>query len=502
MPKTLPLLVFTFFLSTCFSQRLVLKGDYPDPSVIKVGDTYYASATSSNWFPAFPIFKSSDLVHWQQQGYVFNKLPEWADYYFWAPELSYDNGKVWVYYAAHKKGGNLCIGVASAESPLGPFKDLGPLVCEPDGSIDAFPQRDENGKLYLIWKEDANSINKPTSIWAEEMSESRTSLIGKKVELFRNDKPWEGNLVEGAAIMRHGNYFYAFFAGAGCCGANCNYAIGIARSVNLLGPWEKYNDNPVLKNINDWICSGHGTPIEKDGKFYFLHHAYDKNTIPFTGRQGILSSFTFTENNWIEFLHEKETFPPSNSEVHRDEFKGNKISDTWQWSIFQNPMLKINNGSLQLFAQPHATYIGQRVTDADYSSNVSINTSASDAAAGIGLIGDDKNYIALYYHNNKLQIVKVMAGKEEVIYNKFVPNSNKITLHVDVINSKNIFFHYSIGSNQVPLNNTAIDGNALPPWDRAVRIGLLSKGNKEQKSVFQHFQMRGVKTNRYYKKHL
>src|SRR4051812_21757357 len=88
------------------AQQLVLPGDHPDPSVVKIGDTYWASATTSNWFPAFPILYSQDLINWKQQGYVFEIKPSWADYYFWAPEITYDNGRVYIYYAAHKKDGN------------------------------------------------------------------------------------------------------------------------------------------------------------------------------------------------------------------------------------------------------------------------------------------------------------------------------------------------------------------------------------------------------------
>src|SRR5690349_7128188 len=117
--------VILCFLSPLLSvaQQLVLRGDYPDPTVIRVGNSYWASATTSNWAPAFPILESKDLIHWETRTHMFNQLPSWADYYFWAPELSYENGKVYVYYAAHKKGGNLCVGVASADRPEGPYTD-------------------------------------------------------------------------------------------------------------------------------------------------------------------------------------------------------------------------------------------------------------------------------------------------------------------------------------------------------------------------------------------
>src|SRR5215204_2641371 len=165
------------------AQQLVLPGDHPDPSVVKIGDTYWASATTSNWMPAYPIYKSKDLLNWKPSGSIFSTLPAWADYYFWAPELTYEKGKVYVYYAAHKKGGNLCVGIASADKPEGPYKDHGPLICQEVGSIDAFPMRDENGKLFLIWKEDGNSVGRKTPIWMCEMREDRSGLIGEKQEL-------------------------------------------------------------------------------------------------------------------------------------------------------------------------------------------------------------------------------------------------------------------------------------------------------------------------------
>ena len=59
----------------------VLAGDFPDPSITKVGDTYWATATSSNWGPVFPLLKSTNLTDWELAGHVFpNELPAWADY--------------------------------------------------------------------------------------------------------------------------------------------------------------------------------------------------------------------------------------------------------------------------------------------------------------------------------------------------------------------------------------------------------------------------------------
>ena len=207
-----------------------LAGDYPDPSIIRVGTDYWAVATSSEWAPEFPIMYSRDLVNWQVVGAVFHKRPGWSTGNYWAPEIASYRGRYFVYYVGHKKDGPLCVAVATANKPTGPYKDHGPLVCQDAGSIDAMPVTDENGARYLIWKEDGNSRNQPTPIWAQQLSSDGTKLMGQPRELIRNDAPWEAQLVEGPFIMRRGDWFYMFYSGNACCGRECNYALGVARS--------------------------------------------------------------------------------------------------------------------------------------------------------------------------------------------------------------------------------------------------------------------------------
>ena len=46
----------------------VIPGYHPDPSVCRVGDTFYLVNSSFQYFPGVPIFQSKDMVHWQQIG--------------------------------------------------------------------------------------------------------------------------------------------------------------------------------------------------------------------------------------------------------------------------------------------------------------------------------------------------------------------------------------------------------------------------------------------------
>lgn len=485
------LFLFNLLVVGATAQQLVLPGDHPDPSVVKIGDTYWASATSSNWMPAYPLLKSTDLVNWKTVGHIFPALPAWADYYFWAPEMTYENGKVYVYYTAHKKGGNLCVAVASADKPEGPYKDHGPLMCEEVGSIDAFPMRDEKGKLYLIWKEDGNSVNKPTPIWIQEMNEERTALVGEKKELFRNDAPWEGALVEGVSMMKQGDYYYAFYAAAGCCGSGCTYNSGVARAKKLEGPWEKFRDNPILKNEGDWTCPGHGTPVMKDGRFYFLYHAYHKNGSIYSGRQGLLREFRFTPDGWIAFAAEAET-GTTIAYKREDEFKGSKLALQWEWSVFQTSRKKLANGKLELSALPTGAgaFVGQKAVSANYDAETEISRSSSTAAAGLALIGDEKNVVAALLKGATVQIVQVKDGKEMVLSSHPASGGKKGFLKMQVRNGKDIrFFYGSNSGNAKALHGQPVDGSYLPPWDRALRIGLVSKGKAKEKAVFEEFEI-------------
>lgn len=473
------------------SPTLVMAGDYPDPSVAKIGNTYWASATSSNWFPAYPLMTSTDLVHWETKGFVFEKKPEWTDFYFWAPEIAPEKGKVYIYYTAHKKDGNLCVGVASASKPEGPYRDHGPLVCQKDGSIDGFPMRDENGKLYLVWKEDGNSVGQPTPIWAQPMNEERTALTGEKRELFRNDSPWEANLVEGVSMIRQGDYFYALYAAAGCCGHACTYGTGVARAKSLLGPWEKYRQNPVLAAEPIWKCPGHGTPIEKDGRHYFLYHAYSEQGGIFVGRQVLLREFRFTNDGWIAF---ERTAKPAASVAGKvkDDFNGSNLSTAWNWSVFRQPAIRVAKGQLLLTAQPDkfGDYIGHRTLSPNYTAQTTVLPGQQRPLAGLAIIGDDDNAIGVSIQQGQVRVWKLEKGKEQSLGTAQIGDASRVTLLAKVQNGNSVSFSYSTdGQSFTPVGERSIDGTYLPPWDRAVRVGLTVRGPASQVAQFDDFTL-------------
>jgi beta-xylosidase len=281
-------------------QNPVRAGDYPDPSVIRVGSDYWATATSSEWAPHFPILHSRDLVNWEVKGYVFEQMPPWAKGNFWAPEIAQDKGRFFIYYTARQTETNrLAVAVASASHPAGPYTDHGVMIAQEAGSIDAVPFTDTKGVRWLLWKEDGNSRKLPTPIWLQRLSADGLKLVGEKKEILRNEAPWEGAVVEGPFVLRRGGYYYLFYSGSACCGRNCSYALGVARAKDMLGPWEKAPSNPILAGNGAWRCPGHGSMVEDpDGRVWLLYHAYAQTGFVATGREMLLDEVVFAANGW------------------------------------------------------------------------------------------------------------------------------------------------------------------------------------------------------------
>jgi xylan 1,4-beta-xylosidase len=480
--------------------RVVLPGDFPDPTIARIGGRYWASATSAEWGGVFPLFVSDDLVHWEAAGSVFPQgLPAWAGSNAWAPELFEENGRTYVYYTARQQGGVLSVAVASASSPAGPYHDHGPLVSQAAGSIDGCPVHDEAGRLWLVWKEDGNSCFQPTPIWAQLLNNERTALVGEPVELFRNDTAWEGSLVEGSSFIRHGGYLYMFYAGNACCGKHCTYATGVARAHTLLGPWEKCPLNPVLTDNATWKCAGHGTPITTpDGRYLLFHHAYSTMSQEFVGRQGILSEFTWGADGWPHFAGRSVQAPaPDVRQLHvAENFDRPVLDPAWQWPLgFAQPAARLHAGQLHLSAAPArlGAMLVRRTTAATYTAATTLDASAllPGIFGGIAAVGDAYNGLAIVAGaNGLLQAWRVQTGQLQCLAQLKIEPCVALTLRLECWGGQRYRFAYSTdGATWQPLETAGftINGTWLPPWDRGVRIALLAQSTEPAEVAFSHF---------------
>jgi beta-xylosidase len=497
--------IFSIMLAAIFAAQLssfavdysnpVLPGDYPDPSVIRVGDDYWATATASEWGPIFPILHSRDLVNWELKGHIFNEKPEWSSKNYWAPELEYYKGKFFVYYTGRNISDNrLHVAVATAENPLGPWTDHGSLIGQPEGSIDGIIETDENGQRYMLWKNDGNSRNEPTFIYAQKISDDGLKLVGEMKQLIRNDAPWEGNLIEGPDVLKHGDYFYLFYAGAGCCGKNCSYGTGVARSKSLLGPYEKFSGNPILTHSKTWRCPGHGTIVSTpDGRDFFLYHAYAVKGFQFIGRQGVLDEIKWADG-WPMFNKTKSVGTSAVSPHGKaqkveldftDDFATTNRNLRWQWPHAIERNSKIEKGELvlksptirsnELFGSVEAV----QTRTADYAATTLINARELKKGTQVGLFafGDLQNALGITLGDGKVALRRVQKDKMEMLGSINAPSSDVVYLRMEA--KEGHLFQFSVWDGRDWQNiaeNQSLEGNYLPPWDRGVRIALTAGG--------------------------
>jgi xylan 1,4-beta-xylosidase len=360
----------------------VVPGDHPDPSIVRTGHGWYATSTSDDWLPAFPLLHSSDLVHWRQVGSVLSRRPRWARNDFWAPELVRRDGRVLAYYAALAQSGRRCVAVASAQRIRGPYRDHGPLVCSRIGEIDPLPATDEQGAHWLIWKRDGNSRGRPTPILAAPLAPGGLSLAGAPTELLRAGAAWERGNVEAPALLRHHGLFYLFYSAGHCCGRNCNYATGVARSASLLGPWEKRRE-PILRGGDGIRCPGHaGTARGPSGEPLLAYHGYVRGDP--ANRQLFLTPLRFDVEGW-------PTLPAYPKRVSK-RFRGSAQPMTgWEWPAGRRPTFSVLKDRLVLGAGTVARQTGTTRFTAD----TSVRIADRHAGPGLAVTGSERNAVGI-----------------------------------------------------------------------------------------------------------
>jgi xylan 1,4-beta-xylosidase len=483
----------------------VAAGDFPDPSVIRVGADYWAVATSSEWGPEFPVLRSRDLVNWDAVGSVFDARPAWSVGNYWAPEIAQYQGRFFVYYTARKKDGPLCVAVATARRPQGPYRDHGPLVCQEVGSIDGFPVTDERGRRFLLWKEDGNSVSKPTPIWAQQLSQDGTRLVGERKEILRNDQPWEkhatlpyGDLIEGPAVVRRGGYFYMFYSGHFCCARECNYMMGVARARNLLGPWEKSPRNPILAGNDNWKCPGHGTVVtDLQGRDWLLYHAMHPKDFVYVGRQALLDEVTWGADGWPSINNGRGPSaraagpagarPAVRAAAFYDEFMTPRLRPGWQWPHAFVPSMKVETrrqGWLVLApdpARPEAppiAVVARSTTAGDYDATTLVETAGltGGAAAGLSAFGDMENALGASVGDGKVVLWRREKNEQRLITAEDAPAGARLYLRMRARDGRRYRFAYSRDGRDWKDLGGEVDGEYLPPWDRGVRVALVAGG--------------------------
>jgi len=253
------------------SYNPLLPGDFADPCIMQLNDTFYIYATAWDSKDAIVWF-STDFCDWKMRklNWPTTKLGE----VIWAPCVV--KGKDGRFYLYSSTGHNIYVGAAS--NPLGPFKNLlpneQPLVKNRQywsamHSIDADCFIDDDGQAYLYY---GSGFDWKNGICA--VARLNDDMCSFKEEPRLITPP---NYFEAPHLMkRNGTYFLMY--SDGIC-VEDSYKVRYSTSKSPMGPFAEGKNSPILTNTPDSLSwsSGHHYSIRLGNKDYIAYH---KQAIP------------------------------------------------------------------------------------------------------------------------------------------------------------------------------------------------------------------------------
>lgn len=277
------------------SNPILSDGSYytTDPAPLVVGDTLYILTGRDTAGPAVNDF---EMPGWQMLVTARDPMSGWWTHYphFLRPEKVFawaapgrayaaqivrgPNGRFYLYapvlYAAATTRDKFAIGVAVADSPLGPWVDAhpeGPVVSQsypvPNQiqNIDPTVLVDHDGRVFLYW----GTFGRLEGV---ELERDMVTFKGTPVEVRTLhgffEAPW--------LFERNGTYYLAYAANTAGPSSECTEAVYYAciaygTSPSPLGPWTYRG--VILDPVSS--TTSHPGIVEYRGKWYIAYHTAD-----------------------------------------------------------------------------------------------------------------------------------------------------------------------------------------------------------------------------------
>ena len=192
----------------------VLLCDYSDPDLIRVGDTFFMTASSFNFTPGLPILASTDLVNWTLVNYAARRIPL-ALYDtpqhakgLWAPSIRFHDGTFYIFVATPDEG----IMVTQTTDPYGTWSDLH-FVWRGKGFEDPCPFWDDDGRVWLVHAYVKSRIGFNSKLGLLALDPLTLQAVGEDRIIFDGTKTQP--TIEGPKIYKRNGWYYIFAPAGG-----------------------------------------------------------------------------------------------------------------------------------------------------------------------------------------------------------------------------------------------------------------------------------------------
>jgi len=403
--------------------HLILRGFNPDPSIIRVGDDYYIATSTFEWWPGVQIFHSRDLKTWRLVARPLNRVdlldlrgvPDSCG--VWAPCLSFADGRFWLAYTvvtrfdgSFKDTHNY---LTTCETIDGEWSS--PTYLNASG-FDPSLFHDEDGRKWLVnmvWSH-APGRSPFDGIVLQEYSVSAGALIGAPRKIFSGTAL---GYTEGPHLYRRDGWLYLVTAEGG---TGYGHAVTVARSRNLLGPYEVDPAGPVIKAGADDALQrcGHASLVETPSGDLYMAHLCSRpmpgvQRSPM-GRESALTQVVPTSDGWIRAMDPGAEAAIAPIRLERlYVFEGSSLDTDLQWlrtpemaevfSLTERPGRLRLRGRDSLGSAFTQALVGVRQTEFDYEAETELEFEPESFQQMAGL--------AAYYNAHKHHYVYVSSDE-------------------------------------------------------------------------------------------
>ncbi len=424
----------------------ILPGFHPDPSFCRVGDTYYLVTSSFEWFPGVPVYRSKDLVNWEQIGHVLDRPSQLAmkdgmkaSQGIWAPTIRYHDGLFYMITTAQNSGGNFYV---TAKDPAGPWSD--PIWLKDAPGIDPSLFWDDDGTCWYTgagWIEGGQRWPNENRIYLQQLDTEKGRLVGPRLNLTSGHAA-NARWTEGPHLFkRNGKYVLLVAEG----GTGHHHAVTIHHADKITGPYVPDHGNPVLTHRHLGLdapisTTGHADLVEtQNGEWWSVMlgvRTRHRNNL--LGRETFLTPVawqdqTLVYNPGIGRVLESDRRPALvwstvPSPAPRDEFTAPKLG--LQWNFLRTPFetwwsLEKQPGSLSLQLRPQSvtkaenpSLVARRIQHFHFraATRLTLSPAAPSDTAGLVAMQNDRFHYRLLLCQREGQTVislrKMEAGVE------------------------------------------------------------------------------------------
>jgi xylan 1,4-beta-xylosidase len=408
----------------------VLSGFYSDPSITRVGDDYYLTASTFTYFPGLPVFRSRDLVHWTQIGNAIDR-PGQLNFDglglsrgVFAPSISHHGGTFYIVNTCVDCGGNFII---TAKNAAGPWSD--PVWIKDVSGIDPSLFVDEDGTAWLM--NNAAPAGPPLyeghrAIWIRrfDLKTLRTSGPARMIVDGGVDISQKPIWAEGPHIFKRDGRYYLITAEGGTA---INHSQVVYRGDSPEGPWTAY-PRPILTQRDleplrryPVTSAGHADIVEtQNGEWWatFLAIRPYGDDLYNTGRETFLLPVHWRDGwpiitapgqavapvvRYPDLPREKApAIPTSGNFVLREEFGGKALAPYWMtprvpksaWHRLRAGTLELTPRAQRIGEKLQPSFIARRQQHLAMTASTSLRFAAPNAGdkAGLAVYQDDAHY--------------------------------------------------------------------------------------------------------------